>query len=70
MADKKKYDEQPVHQQEITKENMPPIKRLKVKFECYGTAIIEKSVKSSGNTGRVYLPPDWVGKKVKVIRIN
>ncbi|MGB5616274.1 MAG: DUF2080 family transposase-associated protein, partial [Desulfobacterales bacterium] len=23
--------------------------------------MIEKSVKSSGNSGRVYLPPNWVG---------
>jgi putative transposon-encoded protein len=27
-------------------------------------------VKPSGNSGRVYLPPEWVGKHVKIIRID
>jgi putative transposon-encoded protein len=42
----------------------------KVKFEVFGEEMIEKEVKLSGNSGRVYLPPDWVGKQIKVIRIN
>jgi putative transposon-encoded protein len=42
----------------------------KVKFEIYGEEMIEKLVKSSGNSGRVYLPPDWVGRHVKIIRID
>jgi len=42
----------------------------RVKFEIYGEEMIEKRVKSSGNSGRVYLPPNWVGHKVKIIRIN
>jgi putative transposon-encoded protein len=41
-----------------------------VKFEIYGEEMIEKRVKASGNSGRVYLPPDWVGHKVKIIRID
>ena len=41
-----------------------------VKFEIYGEEIIEKRVKSSGNSGRVYLPPNWVGHHVKIIRID
>jgi putative transposon-encoded protein len=45
-------------------------KSLKVKFEVFGEEMIEKEVKWSGNTGRVYLPPDWVGKCVKIIRID
>ena len=40
----------------------------KVKFEIYGEEMLEKEVKLSGNSGRVYLPPDWVGKQVKIIR--
>lgn len=44
--------------------------RKKVKFEVYGEEMIEKNVKSSGNSGRVYLPPDWVGCNVKIIRID
>ena len=42
----------------------------KVKFEVYGEEMIEKKVKLSGNSGRVYLPPDWVDHHVKIIRID
>ena len=42
----------------------------RVKFEIYGEEMIEKKVKSSGNSGRVYLPPNWVGHNVKIIRID
>ena len=41
-----------------------------VKFEVYGQEMIEKRVKLSGNSGRVYLPPNWVGRHVKIIRID
>jgi putative transposon-encoded protein len=44
--------------------------RHKVKFEVYGEEMLEKEVKCSGNSGRVYLPPEWVGKQIKVIRTN
>ena len=36
--------------------------RKKVKFEIYGHEMIEKTVNSSGNSGRIYLPPDWMVK--------
>ena len=42
----------------------------KVKFEVYGEEMVEKVVKLSGNSGRVYLPPDWVGCRVKIIRVD
>ncbi|MCF8040905.1 MAG: DUF2080 family transposase-associated protein [Desulfarculaceae bacterium] len=42
----------------------------KTKFEGYGEEMLEKTVKQSGNSGRVYLPPEWVGKNVKIIRIT
>ncbi len=42
----------------------------KTKFEVYGEEMLEKEVKQSGNSGRVYLPPEWVGKHVKIIRIE
>jgi putative transposon-encoded protein len=46
------------------------INRDRVKFEIYGEEMIEKTVKLSGNSGRVYLPPNWVGRHVKIIRID
>jgi putative transposon-encoded protein len=49
---------------------IPLTPKEKVKFEVYGEEMIEKEVKMSGNSGRVYLPPDWVGRKVKIIRID
>lgn len=42
----------------------------KVKFEVYGEEMMEKVVKLSGNSGRIYLPPDWVGHKVKIIKVD
>jgi putative transposon-encoded protein len=32
--------------------------------------IVEKTVKLSGNSGRVYVPIEWVGKKVKVALLD
>ena len=46
------------------------VNKDKVKFEIYGEEMIEKTVKLSGNSGRVYLPPNWVGHHVKIIRID
>ena len=42
----------------------------KSKFEVYGEEMIQKEVRQSGNSGRVYLPPEWIGKHVKIIRID
>ncbi len=39
-------------------------------FEVWGEEMIDKKVKQSGNSGRVYLPPNWVGHQVKIIRID
>jgi putative transposon-encoded protein len=45
-------------------------KHDKVKLEVYGEEMVEKVVRLSGNSGRVYLPPDWVGCRVKIIRLD
>ena len=42
----------------------------KIRFGIFGKELIEKEVKPSGNSGRLYLPSDWVGKHVKIIRID
>jgi putative transposon-encoded protein len=41
-----------------------------VKFEVYGIEMFEKTVTRSGHSGRVYLPPNWVGNRIKIIRTN
>ncbi len=43
---------------------------LRAKFEAFGEEMIEKKVKQSGKSGRVYLPSEWVGKHIKIIRID
>ena len=45
-------------------------KSTKTKFGIFGKEMIEKKVKKSGSSGRVYLPSNWVGKHVKIIRID
>jgi hypothetical protein len=44
--------------------------RSRVKFEIYGEEMIDKKVRPSGASGRVYLPPDWVDRHVKVVKID
>lgn len=61
-----KESRNPADEENLTSE----IPANKVKFEIYGEEMIEKRVKSSGNSGRVYLPPNWVGHKVKIIRTD
>ncbi|MDP2970371.1 MAG: DUF2080 family transposase-associated protein [Deltaproteobacteria bacterium] len=56
---------------ESVPETLPTVNSVnKSKFEVYGEEMIEKVVKMSGNSSRVYLPPEWVGKHVKIIRIE
>lgn len=35
-----------------------------------GYEMLEKEVNKSGNSGRVYVPIDWVGKRVKIILLG
>lgn len=44
------------------------INRTKIYIEGY--EMIEKQVKKSGNSGRVYVPFEWINKKVKVILLE
>ncbi len=48
----------------------PEAGKGKVKFEVFGEEMLEKKVSLSGNSGRIYLPPDWVGHTVKIVRID
>lgn len=46
------------------------MKKKEVKCELTGYEMLEKVVNKSGNSGRVYVPVDWIGKKVKVVLIE
>lgn len=39
-------------------------------FKVIGFEMFDREVKQSGNTGRVYLPKSWIGKRVKIIRVS
>jgi hypothetical protein len=55
---------------EINGKQVNPDRSHNAKFRVYGIELIEKVVKSSGNSGRIYVPPSWVGKHVKIIRTD
>lgn len=42
----------------------------KTKIELTGYEMLEKKVNKSGNSGRVYVPIEWIGKKVKIILVE
>ena len=52
------------------KESATETLNKKVRFKVYGEEMLEKDVKISGNSGRIYLPPDWVRHMLKIIRID
>jgi len=35
-----------------------------------GFEMLEKQVNKSGNSGRVYVPVEWIGKRVKVVLLQ
>lgn len=35
-----------------------------------GFEMLEKQVNKSGNSGRVYVPIEWIGKRVKIVRVE
>ena len=40
----------------------------KTNIQLTGYEMLEKQVNKSGNSGRVYVPIEWIKKKVKIIR--
>lgn len=42
----------------------------KTKVQLTGFEMLEKQVNKSGNSGRVYVPVEWIGKRVKVILLE
>lgn len=35
-----------------------------------GYEMLEKQVNKSGNSGRVYVPVEWIGKRVKIVLVE
>jgi putative transposon-encoded protein len=44
--------------------------KKETKIELTGFEMLEKQVNKSGNSGRVYVPVEWIGKRVKVILLE
>ncbi len=42
----------------------------KMKIEVEGFEVTEKLVKEAGNSGRVYVPKDWINKRVKIVLLE
>ena len=40
------------------------------KIQLIGFEMLEKQVNKSGNSGRVYVPVEWVGKRVKIVLVE
>ena len=40
------------------------------KIQLTGFEMLEKLVNKSGNSGRVYVPVEWIGKRVKVVLLE
>ena len=55
---------------EISKKTANRDKYRKAKFGLFGVEMIEKEVRPKGNSGRIYLPANWVGKLVKIVRVD
>lgn len=41
---------------------------MKIEVEAYEA--LEKTVTASGNSGRVYAPKEWIGKRVKLLLLD
>lgn len=44
--------------------------KKETKIELAGYEMLEKTVNKSGNSGRVYVPIEWVKKRVKIILLE
>jgi putative transposon-encoded protein len=40
------------------------------KIQLTGFEMLEKQVNKSGNSGRVYVPVEWISKRVKVVLLE
>ena len=40
------------------------------KIQLTGYEMLEKRVSRSGDSGRVYVPANWIGKRVKIILVE
>lgn len=44
--------------------------RKSVQMSMEGFEMIEKTAVKGGNSGRIYVPPSWIGKRVRVVLLE
>ena len=44
--------------------------KKEIKIQLTGFEMLEKTVNRSGNSGRIYVPIEWIGKRVKIILVE
>jgi len=44
--------------------------KKETRIQLTGYEMLEKQVNQSGNSGRVYVPIEWIGKRVKIILLE
>ena len=44
--------------------------RKAAEIRMTGFEMLEKTAVKGGNSGRIYVPPSWIGKKVKVVLLE
>jgi len=44
--------------------------KKETRIELTGFEMLEKQVNKSGNSGRIYVPVEWIGKRVKIILLE
>jgi len=49
---------------------MKAVLKRSISMKMEGFEIIEKTAESSGNSGRIYVPKKWIGKKVRAVLIE
>ncbi|MCX6803038.1 MAG: DUF2080 family transposase-associated protein [Candidatus Diapherotrites archaeon] len=46
---------------------MKAVVKKSISMQMEGFEVIEKVAESSGNSGRIYVPKKWIGKKVRAV---
>ena len=49
---------------------MKAVFKKAISMQMHGFEVVEKIAESSGNSGRIYVPKKWIGKKVRAVLIQ
>ena len=49
---------------------MKAVLKKAISMQMEGFEVVEKVAESSGNSGRIYVPKKWIGKKVRAVLLQ